>query len=81
MSIFNNINRIAYNDHPDLLKVKFRIREVLYQEVLNNRGFGVDDLWGNIGGYVGIFCGYSILQGAASLVEKLSALAARFIKM
>ena len=81
MSIFNNINRIAYNDHPDLLKVKFRIREVLYQEVLNNRGFGVDDLWGNIGGYVGIFCGYSILQGAASLVEKLSLIAAKFIKM
>lgn len=81
MSIFNNINRIAYNDHHDLLKVKFRIREVLYQEVLNNRGFGVDDLWGNIGGYVGIFCGYSILQGVGSLVDKFKMIIAKLIRI
>ena len=81
MSIFNNINRIAYNDHHDLLKVKFRIREVLYQEVLNNRGFGADDLWGNIGGYVGIFCGYSILQGAGSLVNNFRIIIGKLIRI
>ena len=81
MSIFNNINRIAYNDNPDIIKIKFRIREVLYQEVLNNRGFGIDDLWGNIGGYVGIFCGYSILQGAANLIETVKMFIVKLVKM
>ena len=71
MSLLNNINQMAYYGDPDILKVKFRMREAVYQEVLNNRGFGAADLWGNIGGYVGIFCGYSILQGAASLIDFL----------
>ena len=74
MSLLNNINQMAYYSHPDILKVKFRMRETMYKEVLNNRGFGIADLFGNIGGYVGIFCGYSILQGAASLIDCLSIL-------
>ena len=74
MSLLNNINQMAHYGDPDILKVKFRMRETMYQEVLNNRGFGIADLFGNIGGYVGIFCGYSILQGAASLIECLKIL-------
>ena len=50
--------------------LKFRIRQNFYQEILNTRGFGADDLWGSIGGYVGIFCGYSILQGATYFIQK-----------
>lgn len=78
MSIFNNINRVVYKD-PDILRIKFVIREALYQEVLNTRRFGVDDLWGNIGGYVGIFCGYSILQGAVNLVDILIIMLRKFL--
>ena len=70
MIIFNNINSMAYGNVPDVLKIKFRIRQNFYQEILNTRGFGVDDLWGSIGGYVGIFCGYSILQGATYFIQK-----------
>ena len=73
MLLFNNINRLAYNDHNDTLKIKFRIRGSLYQEVLNSRGFGFDDLWASIGGYVGIFCGYSFLQGATYIGKTLKA--------
>ena len=80
MSILNNINQMAYHSYPDILKVKLRMREQMYQEVLNNRGFGIADLFGNIGGYVGIFCGYSILQGAASLVDYLRILLTKLIR-
>ena len=74
MIIFNNINQQAYENVPDVLKIKFRIREEFYQEILNIRGFGIEDLWGTIGGYVGIFCGYSILQGATYFIKKLQKL-------
>jgi hypothetical protein len=75
MVIFNNINQMAYEKIPDVLKIKIRICEDFYQEILNTRAFGVDDLWGSIGGYVGIFCGYSIMQGATYLIEKLQKVA------
>ena len=62
MILFNNMNHKAYENFKDVLKIKFRVREEFYQEILNTRAFGMADLWANIGGYVGIFCGYSILQ-------------------
>ena len=79
MIIFNNINNLAYKNVPDVLKIKFRIREDFYQEILNTCGFGVDDLWGSIGGYVGIFCGYSILQGATCFIQKFQGIMNLFL--
>ena len=61
------------------LILEFRIRENFYQEILNVRDFGVDDLWGNIGGYVGIFCGYSILQGATYFIQKFQEIIAKLL--
>lgn len=58
-------------DDPEFLKIKIRIQEELYQEVLNTRGFGMADLWASIGGYVGVLCGFSIHQAAISLISYL----------
>ena len=70
MTIFNTIYK-DMEDDPEFLKIKIRIQEELYQEVLNTRGFGMADLWASIGGYVGVFCGFSIHQAAISLISYL----------
>ena len=67
MAIFNTIYK-DMEDDPELLKMKIRIQEELYQEVLNTRGFGMADLSANIGGYVGVFCGFLIHHAATSLI-------------
>ena len=66
MIIFNTIFK-DYEDNPELLKIKIRFQEEFYQEILNTRGFGMADLWASIGGYVGVFCGFSMHQAANSL--------------
>ena len=69
MTVLSNINQVVYRKNKDILKIKFRIGDVVYQEVLNNRGFGMDNLWASIGGYVGIFCGYSLLQASLNITQ------------
>ena len=71
MIVFNNMNHRAYESVEDVLKIKLRMREEFYQEILNTRAFGMADLWANIGGYVGIFCGYSILQATNYFMDHL----------
>ena len=34
----------------------------VYEETTNVRGFGMANLWGDIGGYTGMFMGLSLLQ-------------------
>ena len=34
----------------------------MYQEIENVKDFGVESCWSGIGGFVGIFLGYSLLQ-------------------
>ena len=71
MILFNNVEKVAKANAHNLLKIKMRIQEEFYQETLNTRVFGMADLWANIGGYVGIFCGYSILQGTNYFIDIL----------
>ena len=71
MIVFNNMNHRAYDSLDDVLKIKLRMREEFYQEILNTRAFGMADLWANIGGYVGIFCGYSILQATNYFMDNV----------
>ena len=33
-----------------------------YQEIKNEEAFGLDSLWSSIGGFLGIFIGYSLLN-------------------
>ena len=69
--IFNTVER-QYNTKPKHLKIKIRLQNEMYQEILNTRAFGRTDLWGSIGGYVGMFCGYSILHAISHLIENFT---------
>ena len=53
------------------MSVKIRIEYAMkgYKKATNNRAFGILSLWSQIGGFVGIFLGYSLLQ-LPSLVWK-----------
>ena len=68
MILFNTILK-DYEDDPELLKIKIRMKEEFYQEILNTRGFSMADLWASIGGYVGVFLGFSIHQATANLID------------
>ena len=68
--IFNKVEN-DYSKQPDILKIKISLQNEFYQEILNTRAFGVTDLWASIGGYVGIFCGYSLLQTSWYFIESL----------
>ena len=40
----------------------FKYMEKTYQEIVNERDFGIDSLWSTVGGFVGIFVGTSLSQ-------------------
>ena len=40
-----------------------------YQEFINAREFGFESFWAGVGGFVGMFLGYSFLQIPDTLVE------------
>ena len=44
------------------LDIAFIVGCDVFQEIINARDFGVESCWSGIGGFVGIFVGYSILQ-------------------
>ena len=33
-----------------------------FQEIVNKRAFGFESFWSSVGGFVGIFLGYSLMQ-------------------
>ena len=43
-----------------LIRILYNMNK--YQEIKNEKDFGLDSLWSNIGGFVGIFIGYSLLN-------------------
>ena len=51
----------------ELLSIEFRYLDQNYQEIINEREFGIESLWSTVGGFVGIFVGTSLSQ-APSLV-------------
>ena len=42
--------------------INFRYPEENYQEIENVRDFGFESFWSAVGGFIGIFMGYSMLQ-------------------
>ena len=44
------------------VSVEFLYKGYQYQEVENLREFGFEAFWSGVGGFVGIFLGYSLLQ-------------------
>ena len=67
--IFNSYSSY-YRDH-DILKIRIKLQNDMYQEVRNTKAFGIAELWANIGGYVGIFCGFSLLQTTTYLIDNI----------
>ena len=53
--------------------IKFMYTERYYQEIENVREFGFESFWSAVGGFVGIFLGYSMMQFPA-LLDNLPAL-------
>ena len=51
--------KLDYGFH---LVLDFVYMEDFYQEIINVRDFGFESFWSGIGGFVGIFLGYSLLQ-------------------
>ena len=47
-------------DNDVLIKILYHMNK--YQEIRNEKDFGFDSLWANIGGFLGIFIGYSLLN-------------------
>ena len=43
-----------------------------YQEIVNVKDFGFENFWSNIGGFIGIFLGYSLLQIPDLLAKTIS---------
>ena len=44
------------------IDIKLTYSERRYQEIINTRDFGMDTFWISVGGFVGLFLGYSISQ-------------------
>jgi len=56
---------VTYNARPTdgkLLFLKFKYLDKNYQEIVNERDFGLESLWSTVGGFVGIFVGVSLSQ-------------------
>ena len=54
----------------DYVLLEIQYMDDNYQEFVNNRNFGFESLWSGIGGFIGMFLGYSFLQIPSSL-EKI----------
>ena len=94
MQIFQNYTRpcssfeqliynsdVRYYKKPDVLKMQIKLQNNMYQEVHNTKAFKRADLWANIGGFVGIFCGFSMLQTTTYLIDAIKELVIYIKKM
>ena len=69
--IINNSILNNYYEKQKTLMIKITLQDEFYHEILNTRDFGMADLWASIGGYVGVFCGYSVLHATDYLIDTL----------
>lgn len=63
MDVISSVNAYKQEINKKLkLKIIFNLLTKKYEEVQNLRAYGMDSLWAEVGGYIGIFLGYSILH-------------------
>ena len=55
------LNEPLKNRHKEI-DIKLTYNEGTYKEIINTRDFGMDSFWISVGGFVGLFLGYSISQ-------------------
>ena len=54
-------------NHENTVKFVLKYKPTEYKETINNKAFDMNTLWSQIGGFVGIFLGYSLVQIAAPI--------------
>lgn len=65
MVMYNTKGRFTQYHHgffPGKTIMKFQYQEKYYLEIENVKEFGFESFWSSVGGFIGIFLGYSILQ-------------------
>jgi hypothetical protein len=53
---------LAHSDGGWKLKLHISYMSEDFQEIVNVKGFDVETFWSSVGGFIGIFLGYSLLQ-------------------
>ena len=71
----------AKEDDDKKLYLEFNYLEDTYQEVFNQKDFGLEMLGSSIGGFIGMFLGYSFLQIPSSLEKIKCWISIRILKL
>ena len=71
--------RIVFKYFPKF-EFSFKYMEKTYQEIVNEREFGINSLWSSIGGFIGIFVGTSLSQ-LPTLIAAAFSWIKNFLKM
>ena len=48
--------------NQSIFEITIKYPEKTYYEITNNQAFGFESFWSSVGGFVGIFLGFSLLQ-------------------
>ena len=64
MGILSTNERVSRTspDNMESLRIRIEFMERYYQEIVNGQDFGFESFWSAVGGFLGIFMGYSMLQ-------------------
>ena len=62
MKFASTVQRLGDNYAKYMPTIITNFPDETYQEILNVKSFNVEALWSSIGGFVGIFLGYSLMQ-------------------
>ena len=57
------------NDDDDWLMIKYIIQATKFKEIKQNRAYSTQSLIGNLGGYIGLFLGYALLNLPSMALE------------
>ena len=60
--LFRTIIRDKTYQYTDRLRFEVRYRTEIYNEAINKQACTLGNLWSSIGGFIGIFLGFSLLQ-------------------
>ena len=66
MTVSSSVD-MSYSKDLDLV---FQHRSDEYLETINKRDFGIENLWSSVGGFVGIFLGFSLFQLVEVMIDR-----------
>ena len=62
-------SELTWNKGLRFVEIRFNYVVKSYQEIVNEREFGIESLWSTVGGFVGIFIGTSLSQAPRLIVS------------